>query len=92
MRSQSIKQIIKNNETLFWYSAGDKSQSVSDELLVETMLNYADLKTIKELFVAMGVQKVAKIFYGLDERKKLNIYPEIYNFFDLYFQKCITRY
>jgi hypothetical protein len=35
----------------------------------------------------MGIIETAKVFYQAEGRKKLNYYPEVYNFFDLYFKK-----
>jgi hypothetical protein len=85
--SQEIKEFIREHQALFWYSPEDKCETVSDELLVETILNYGTLKEIQQLFQIMHLQKVATIFRGMTDRKVQNIYPEIYNYFKLYFNK-----
>jgi hypothetical protein len=87
MRTQAVKDFIKEHQALFWYSPGDKSETVSDELLVETIINYGTLKDIKYLFDSMGLQNVASIFNQMDGRKSMNIYPELRNYFELYFNK-----
>ena len=37
-RSIEVKNFIENRQQLFWYSPSPKSETVSDELLVETIL------------------------------------------------------
>jgi hypothetical protein len=91
MRSQSIKDYIKKHQALFWYSPGDKSETVSDELLVETVINCGSLRDIRELFDSMGLEKTASIFRHMTDRKALNIYPELRNYFELYFNKYAPR-
>ena len=87
MRTQEVKKFIDDHQHLFWYSPAPKSETVSDELLVETMLNYGTLEEIRELFHVVGIKKVAATFWGMTGRKKLNFFPEIHNYFDLYFKK-----
>ncbi|GHT22557.1 hypothetical protein AGMMS4957_12900 [Bacteroidia bacterium] len=86
-RSQEIKDFIREHQALFWYSPEDKCETVSDELLVETILNYGTMAAVLQLFKVMGIKNVAKVFYGMTGRKAKNIYPEIHNYFNLYFKK-----
>jgi len=87
MRNPKIKAFIKQHENLFWSTPADKKENISDELLVETILNYADLNAIKELFNIMGLEKVKLIFQSFKGRRRNNLYPEIYNFFRIYFKQ-----
>ena len=87
MRNQEVKKFIDDHQYLFWYSPAPKNETVSDELLVETMLNYGSLMEIRELFEVVGLRKVATVFWGMTGRKKLNYFPEIHNYFDMYFKK-----
>jgi hypothetical protein len=89
MRTQAVKDYIRKHETMFWYTPEDKSEKVTDSLLVETILNYGTLDDIKALFEVMGLQQVAAIFRQMTGRKKKNIYPELWNYFDLYFSKHV---
>jgi hypothetical protein len=82
-----IKQLIGEYSYLFWYTPENKKEELSHELLVETMLNYGNLEAVKKLFAVMGTKKVAEVFFGMQGRKKMNYFPEIYNFFSLYFNK-----
>jgi hypothetical protein len=87
MNSPEIKRFIHKNSNLLWYIPDDKKEDISHELLLETILNYGTLDDVKELFKIMGINQAAMIFSGLQGRKKKNYYPEIYNFFSLYFKK-----
>lgn len=87
MRSQEIKKFISEHQALFWYTPAMEKENISEELLLEHMLNYADLKTIKRLFALMGIQKVKAIFQNFKGRKKRNIYPEIYHLFSEYLKR-----
>jgi hypothetical protein len=87
MRTESLKDFIRQNGYLFWYTPEDKGEKVTDELLVETMLNYGKLEQIQTLFDLMGMKTVAEIFWNMKGRKKLNYFPQIWNYFNLYFNK-----
>lgn len=87
MRSQKIKDFIREHEHLFWYTPIKEKENISDEMLLEYILNYADLPTIKEFFVLMGVQNIQTIFNNLKGRKKGNIYPEIHHLFSEYLKR-----
>ncbi len=91
MHNEQIKQLISENSNLFWYTPEAEKENMSPELLVETILNYGTLETVKRLFSAMGINEVAKVFYGIKGRQKLNYYPEIYHFFNLYFKQHASR-
>ncbi|GHT59041.1 hypothetical protein AGMMS50239_04800 [Bacteroidia bacterium] len=49
MRSEALKNFIREHTVLFWYSPEDKAETVSDELLVETILNYGDMEAVRQL-------------------------------------------
>ncbi len=87
MNEPEVQKLIQEYEYLFWYTPKSKKGDISEELLVETFLNYGDLDSIKKLFQVMGIKEVARVFFGASERKKLNYYPEIHNYFTLYFRR-----
>jgi hypothetical protein len=91
MRTQAVKNFIREHQHLFWYSPEDKTETVTDELLVETIINYGTLENIHKLFEVFGLQKTATVFRQMTERKALNFYPELRNFFELYFDKYAPR-
>ena len=81
MNTPEIKAFIRENSALFWYIPENKKEEVSHELLVETIFNYGDMKSVLKLFDLLGVNYVAELFFNLEGRKKLNYYPEIYSYF-----------
>jgi hypothetical protein len=87
MRSPELKSFIQKHSALFWYTPQDKKEEISDELLIETILNYGTLDDFKELEHLMGRTYMSSIFMNLEGRKIGNYFPEIYNFFYLYFSK-----
>jgi len=89
-RTPEVKQFIEEHQHLFWYSPKPKSETVPDELLVETLLNYGHINEIKELFNVMGIRNVAKIFFdsiNMSERRKGNFFDLTVNYFTLYFNR-----
>jgi len=75
---------------LFWYSPEDKGETVSDELLVEHILNYGTMADVQELFRVMGLQRVAEVFFfsvSRSERRRNNFNPVSLNYFTLLFNR-----
>jgi hypothetical protein len=87
LQQQKLKRFIKKNEHLFWYTPKKDKKNISDELLMEFVLNYTELPTIKEYFKIVGLKKAKAIFREFKGRKKGNLYPEIYNLFSKYFER-----
>lgn len=87
MRSSELKMFIREHSDLFWYTPAREKEKISDELLVETILNYGTLTDFKDMSRLMGIKTIADTFFGMEGRKKMNFYPEIYHFFYLYFNK-----
>jgi tRNA threonylcarbamoyladenosine modification (KEOPS) complex Cgi121 subunit len=83
------EQFIDENAVLFWYIKKDKLHDISDEVLVEFILSYADLPQIKELIKIVGEQKVAEIveknIIKVKENKRQNYFKSTLNLFGQYF-------
>ncbi len=87
MNTPEIKAFIRRHSSLFWYIPDEKKEDLSPDVVVEFILNYGTMDDIKTLIKLIGVEDTAKIFFAAKGRKRLNYYPEIYNFFSLYFKK-----
>ena len=87
MNSPEIKEFIRQHSNLFWYTPEDKKEEISHDLLVETILNYGDMNDVRNLIKIIGIERLSEIFSGLQGRKILNYYPEIYNFFSILVKK-----
>jgi len=84
-----IKSFIRRHSHLFWYIPEDKKQNISLEFLVETILNYGHINSVKELILLLGIKKTAKIFFdsiNLSERRKGNYFELTLNYFSLLFR------
>ncbi|MEI6049173.1 MAG: hypothetical protein WCS03_09775 [Bacteroidota bacterium] len=87
MNSPEVKEFIRKHSDLLWYTPEDKKEDIGSDLLLETILNYGTLDDVKNLLKLWGIKEAAKVFYSAEGRKKLNYYPEIHNYFSLYFKK-----
>lgn len=83
---------IRHRRHLFWSVSEDKLPGISEELLVETVLNYGTLDDVRELIKLLGLQQTAAIFYKTSaNRPRHNYFPEVANFFRLYFNRHAPR-
>ncbi|ODS37203.1 MAG: hypothetical protein A7316_02040 [Candidatus Altiarchaeales archaeon WOR_SM1_86-2] len=87
MNSPEIKEFIRENSSLFWWIKEGEKENISMEFLVETILNYGDEKNVKKLFELVGIDRVAGIFYKQIAKRRVNYFPQVVNFFNLYFKK-----
>jgi len=85
--NQQLKIFILEHSHLFWYTPKDKKEDISEELLLETILNYGTLEDGLRLIELVGAKKTFSILQGIEGRKKMNYYPEIYNFYTLYLSR-----
>ena len=80
-----IQKFIKQRPYLIWY-VKDPTK-LSEESIVEHVLNYGDWNDVQEMIEIMGIKKVAKIFSKQTNRKRVNYDEKIINYFKLYFSK-----
>lgn len=75
--------IIQKKPGLIWYTKN--YDGLSDEAVVEAVLNYGDMDDVRKLMQIVGIKKVADIFRENAFRQRTNYRPEIKNYFRLYF-------
>lgn len=80
-----IKDFIKKRPYLIWST--EKYDALSDDAIVEAVLNYGDFKDVQTLISILGIQKTAGIFNAQLKHKRVNYSPKISNYFKFYFQK-----
>ena len=84
--------LIKKNAHLFWYFDKSKLQEMSDDVLVEFILNYGTWEAFCDLLKTFGLRKVSKIFKSQRAKKRSNLLPEIANYFHLFFKSHVPEY
>ena len=81
----SIKNFIADRPYLVWST--NNYDALSEDAILEAVLNYGDFKDAQMLFSLLGIKKTARIFKEQIRRKRVNYSPKIRNYFTLYFQK-----
>jgi hypothetical protein len=90
---QRKKRLIHTNKHLFWWVPKEKKEDISLDALVEAILNYGDANSVKELINTLGIRLISEIFKkNTSNRMRVNYYPEVINYFDLYFSKYVQGY
>jgi len=87
MNNSTVKKFIREKSYLFWYTPEDQKERISNEFLLETILNYGTLDDSLRLIDILGKEKVLQILHNTNGRKKGNYFPEIYHFFELLLSK-----
>jgi hypothetical protein len=88
----NIVAFVKKHKSLFWYTPEEKLNQISLAFLTETILNYGSLDDVRELFRLVGVKNVAHVFFESirkSKRRQNNYFPDVENFFSLYFKKYV---
>lgn len=91
MNSPEIKKFIHEHSKLFWYTPEEKKEEISEELLLEIILNYGTLEDSLCLIELLGESNALKVLGDINGRKKGNYFPEIYNYFMLYLSRNAQR-
>jgi len=85
-----IQDFIREQSKLFWYTPEEQKKNISKEFLVETILNYGDLKAVKQLINLLGIKTSAQIFFDsihMSDRRKGNYHELTINYFTLFFNR-----
>lgn len=87
--SKELKDLIKKNAHLFWYSKESEKTKLPIGMVLEFFINYASKEDIKALFDVIGIKSAAAIFKKQIETwgSRSNYIPVFQNYFKLYFEK-----
>lgn len=85
----TLADFAKKRKYLFWYINDFKH--LSEEAIVEGVLNYGDMDDVKKLIAILGMRKTAEIFRKQVNRQRINYDSKIVNYFKLYFDKYARR-
>lgn len=76
---------VRKRKYLFWST--NNYDGLSNDAVVEGVLNYGDMNDVRELIALLGIKEVARVFYENTSRPRINYDPKIVNYFSLFFQK-----
>ena len=90
---ENKEEYIEKHKDLFWSVGAAQRHKISETLLVETILNYGTLEDVRELISLLGLNQTAAIFYKATEnRTRKNYFPEVENYFKLYFDRHVRQH
>lgn len=79
------QSFISKRPHLVWYT--NHYDQLSEEAIVEAVLNDGTMNDVKTLLRIMDVKRVAKIFRAQSRRRRSNYDPMIRNYFGIFFKK-----
>lgn len=84
------REFIEKRPHLFWYIKKEDLKDLTENSIVEHVLNYGSWKDVQEMIKLFGLRETAGIFRERSKPDKFgrqNYRPEIKNYFNLYFEK-----
>lgn len=91
MLNDPLYNFVSERKHLIWYVKDYRA--LNEEAVVEATLNYGDWNDVQKLIEIIGMEKVAKIFRKqmITGRQRGNYYPDVANYFNLYFNKYASH-
>lgn len=91
MLSDSLYDFISGRKHFIWYVKDYRA--LSEESIVEATLNYGDWDDVQKLIRILGIERMAAIFRKqmVTGRQRGNYYPDVVNYFNLYFDKYASH-
>ena len=84
-RLQKLQDIIRKNPGLAWDTT--KYDKIPTEGVVERILNYGNWKEYLASEKILGIKQLKNLFEKMTHRKRINLRPQVVNYFSKYFQK-----
>jgi hypothetical protein len=91
VQSKEIRTFISEQRDLFWFVPESGLDRISKAVLVETVLNYGSLESVRSLIALLGMETVAREF----ARTALGVGRRRHNYHELtrhYFLQVFKRY
>lgn len=82
-----IKNLFPAIRHLFWWVPESETASLSDDAIVESILNNGNETAVKQLLDYYGIDRVAEIFNRQISGRRNNYRPRTVYFFQKYFQR-----
>lgn len=92
-RTADMIAFLQEQRDIFWHHRKDRLHELSDDAIVEQVLNYGDYEAVKKLLAIWGTEHVAEVFNrNTAQGRRVNYFPEVRHFFDTYFQRHASGY
>ncbi len=85
-----LKTLIEQHNYLFWDISKDSLYNLSNEAVLERILQYGDMPELKEIIRILGNDNIKKSYNIIKNKKRVNLRPQTINFFDLYIEKHLS--
>lgn len=86
---KSFKSILRKqaklNPDIFWDIDKEKISKLTDEAILERILNYGNFDQLK--VVIKNKKNFKRIYYNIKDKQRSNLRPEVVNYIDLYIEK-----
>jgi hypothetical protein len=96
MQTEKIRKFLSEQRDLFWFVPESGLDCISNSVLVETILNYGSLESVRSLISLLGMETVAREFAkaALGKGRRRNNYHELtrnyfLHVFKRYAPKCL---
>ncbi len=83
--SQLLKSLAKKNSTIFWDITSSSLPNLSDEAVLERILNLGNYSQFKS--VVKDTKSFNTIYSNIIEKRSGNLRPEIINYVEKYLKK-----
>lgn len=81
---KSFTQLTKSNKSLFWDIPEGKISDLSNEAVIERLVNYGDFDTFKKIFQVMNIEVLVDVFKTILNKKRSNIRPAAANYVKIF--------
>ena len=81
----SLASLAQSRHEIFWWVKSQDLANLSDESVVEQLLNYGDWSDVLQLVKVLGWHKTAEYFDQITHKPRTNLRPEIVNYFKNFF-------
>lgn len=83
MSSRGLNKILQEDSSLVWYTKN--TSNLSDESVLEHVLNYGTWKQVQEVLGILGLKGTVDLYHSIVNKPRCNLKPRVKYYFDLYF-------
>lgn len=83
-------ELIQKNKHLFWYIKKESLYNISDDVLVEFIINYGEMEAVKELIQVLGMENLKKVYKNITGKRVGNYLPASLHFLKLIVERYVA--